>query len=71
MLIKVRDRLRLQLGLRLELGCRFIFYLHLLPFYQAFCCCHLGGKIDTACFFKCLQQHRNEQAQTFSETSKT
>jgi len=34
-----------------RLGCRFIFYLYLLPFYQAVCCCHPGGKIiniDTA-----------------------
>jgi len=42
-------RLGLWLGLRLGLGYKFIFYLHLLRFYQAFCYCHLGGKIlDTA-----------------------
>jgi len=36
------------LGLQLRLGCTFIFYLHLLRFYQAFCCCHPGSKIDSA-----------------------
>ena len=47
-------RIRVSLGLRLGLGCMFIFQLYLLPFYQAFCCPILvakqtlpsGGKID-------------------------
>ena len=51
--LQIRDRLgqrkvTLGLQLKLRLGCRFIFQLYLLPFYQSFCCCHPGGNTDTA-----------------------